>query len=113
MVANGKELTLTDAERIVDRIIEDFHLLKLIRMLDRFFLIKERDSVKIVRSYRYRLNLFVDRTIGLDSFASLLHLKREELENMLIKEKENLLKRRREFPILEAQLAVLLKWHGR
>lgn len=112
-VADGRELNLTGAERIVDRIIEDSDLLRLIGMLDRFFLMKGRDSVDVVRSYRYRLNQFVEKTIGLESFVSLLHLKREELKNMLIKEKENLLKRKGEFRILEAQLTILLKWYGR
>ncbi|MGC9086012.1 MAG: hypothetical protein ACP5IT_07495 [Thermoproteota archaeon] len=111
-ITEGRELTLTKAERIVNGIIEDPYLLRLIEMLDRFFLIRRKDSVSIVKSYRYRLSQFVNKTIGLENFVSLLQLRREELENALIKEKENLLKRKNEFPILEAQLAILLKWHG-
>lgn len=113
-IADGKEITLTGAERKVDDLIKDLDLLRLIEMLDRFFLIKGRfDSVAIVRSYRYRISQFVDRTIGLEEYSSLLPLKREELENTLKREKENLLKRKEMFPILEAQLAILLRWFRR
>ena len=113
-LANGKETTLTSAEKKVDESIKDPSLLKLIAMLDRFFLIKGGfGSVRNVRSYRNRLNQFVDHTIGLEEYSSLLHLEREKLENVLKKEIENLLKRKETFPILEAQLAILLKWFRR
>jgi len=43
-LANGIEVTLTQAEKKVDKLIDDPNLLKLVEMLDKFFWIKDRDS---------------------------------------------------------------------
>jgi hypothetical protein len=114
-LADGREITLSESEKRVDALIEDKDLLKLVKMLDEFFAIRLRskDSVKIVRSYRNRLNQFIDHTIGLKEYSFLLSLNKEELKKMLEEDKEKLLKRKDLFPILEGQLLILLRWFGR
>mgnify|MGYP000176751624 CR=1 FL=1 len=111
--SDGK-ISLSEAEMKIDDLIGSTHLLKLLRMLDRFFLIKGKsDSVKITRSYRYRLNQFINRTIGIEKYTSLLGLSKEELEARLREDVEKLLRREDSFPLLEAQLNILLKWFRR
>jgi hypothetical protein len=80
-LADGKEITLSKSEEKIDALIKDENLLKLVKMLDEFFAIRVRlrDSVKIVRSYRNRLNQFIDHTIGSEEYSFLLALKKEEL----------------------------------
>lgn len=115
-VSDGKEVSLSQGEEKIDALIKDEHLLKLIRMIDRFFLIKiwgRPDSVKIVRSYRNRLDQFIDRTIGLEGYAFLIKLSKEELEKKLKEDVEELLKSKDSFPMLEAQLSILLRWFRR
>lgn len=89
--ADGKKVNLTDAEKKVDTLIKDADLLELIKKLDSFFLITGRDSIKIVEAYRNRLGFFVNRTIGLEEYGSLLPLTTRELAEDLGKEKKKLL----------------------
>ena len=112
-LADGIEITLTESERRVDELIDNPYLLKLVRMLDKFFWIKEKDSVRIIRSYRHRLNLFVHRTIGLEEYGALLPLNKEELENELKYVRDELLRNKDMFLVLEGQVDILLKWFGR
>lgn len=110
-LADGIEITLTESERKVDKLINDPYLLKLIRILDGLFWIKRKDSVRIVRSYRHRLHLFINKTIGLEEYGSLLTLNKEELEDKLKDVRDRLLKNKDKFEILERQVG--LKWFGR
>jgi hypothetical protein len=113
-ISDGIEIPLSKAENIVNELIKDEDLLKLIRMLDRFFLIKHyRDSVKLIRAYRNRLYQFISHTIGTEKYVSILGLTRKELEESFKKDVEELLKRKEAFPLLEAQLNILLRWFGR
>jgi hypothetical protein len=113
-ISDGIEISLSKAEKMVNELIKDEALLKLIRMLDRFFLIKQpARSVELVRAYRYRLNQFISHTIGIEKYVSILGLTREELEESLKEDVEELLKRKEAFPLLEAQLSILLRWFGR
>jgi hypothetical protein len=110
-LADGREITLSESEKIVDVLIEDESLLKLVKMLDELFIIRLRskDSVKIVRSYRNKFNRLVNRAMGSEEYGSLLALKREALESKLKEDVEKLLKMKNAFPILEEQLSILLK----
>jgi len=112
-LANGIEVTLTQAENKVDELIDDPDLLKLVKMLDKFFWIKVRGSVRMVRSYRHRLSLFVERTVGLEEYGRLLSFNKEELENELNNIRNKLLRNKGMFSILEAQVDMLLKWFRR
>jgi len=113
-ISDGKETTLSEAEKKVNSLIEDDYLIKLIEMLDRFFLIKgHRNSVSIVRSYRYRLNQFINRTIGFEDYSFLLGLSAENLERRLKENIGKLLERKDSFPLLKAQLSILLRWFKR
>jgi len=67
----------------------------------------------MVRSYRHRLSLFVERTIGLEEYGALLSFDKEELENELNNIRNKLLRNKEMFSILEAQVNMLLKWFRR
>jgi hypothetical protein len=116
-ISDGIEISLSEAENMVNELIKDEVLLKLIRMLDRFFLIRRHprshDSFELVRAYRNRLDQFISHTIGIEKYVSILGLTREGLEESLKKDVEELLKRKEAFPLLEAQLSILLRWLGR
>jgi hypothetical protein len=112
-ISDGEKVSLSEAQRKVEELIKDEHLLKLLGMLDRFFLIKGKDSIRIVRAYRYRLNQFVDRTIGHEQYALLLTSSKADLEETLAKDVRELLGNRDLFPLLEAQVKILLRWFKR
>jgi len=114
-ISDGKKVSLSEAQKKVEELIKDEHLLKLLRMLDRFFLIKgkRKDSIRIVRTYRYRLNQFVDRTIGHKHYALLLTSSKADLEERLAKDVRELLGNKDLFPLLEAQVKILLRWFRR
>jgi len=104
------EVDLTRAEDKVRDLIEDAYLLRLVGMLDDIFALTYRDPVLLVRQYRGRLNKFVSKTIGFEEYGKLLPLKTEELERRLKDSNKKLQDRKNEFPILEGQLSILLRW---
>jgi flagellar biosynthesis component FlhA len=115
-IADGRDISLSEAEEMIEALIEDKVLLRFIKMLDRFFLVKGRrieDSVKIVEAYRHRLNQFIDRTIGFKEYTTIIGLPREKLEKLLKEDVKKLLERGETFLLLEAQLSILLKWFRR
>jgi len=108
-LADGIEITLTEAERMVDDMIDNPELLDLMKLFDEFFYITSWYPERIVRSYRYRLELFVNKTIGLAEYGILLSLTKSELEQKLIDIKDRLLKNKQIFPELKRLIPLFLK----
>lgn len=113
-LADGEEVTLTMAEEKVSALIGEAHLLDPVKMLDRWFLVRRRsnDTTRMIAGYRYRLNHFIDHTIGMREYSSFLRMEKDELQKMIANLSRKLADEsgRR---LLEGQLAILLRWSGR
>jgi hypothetical protein len=112
-LSDAEEVTLTMAEEKVSALIKP-HLQGPVKMLDRWFLTSRtsKDTVRMVAAYRYRLNYFIDHTIGMREYSTFLRMDKDELQKMIAKLGRKL-DREPVRRLLEAQLAILLRWSGR